>query len=253
MGVRIDHHFVNNDTLFGRFNYTDPEQVTPAGLPTINRTITNGTRGVAAGYTHLMGPATLLAIHYGYIYTKVLDLMDPAGQSFISATHLDRYLPPANGFALAPSLSVSQDFTGITQTAIPLGPSRNHTWNADVSTVRGTHSLSARFMYYRVHHFDDNRNATVSFARNATSLDGFTNQTGLGAASFLMGAPDGLSGWLGVTSADFTVNWYGGYLQDKWQITNKLSLSTAFATTSSPRHTGKTTNSPQLTPAQAHC
>jgi len=225
MGIRIDHRFMNNDALFGRFNYTDPEQVTPAGLPTINRTISNGTRGVAIGYTHLMGPATLLSIHYGYTYTKVLDLMDPAGQSFISATHLDRYLPPANGFALAPSLSVSQDFTGVTQTAIPLGPSSNHTWNADISTVRGTHSLSAGFMYYHVHHFDDNRNASVTFARNATSLDGFTNQTGLGAASFLIGAPDGLSGWLGVTSADFSVNWYGGYLQDRWQITNKLSLS----------------------------
>jgi hypothetical protein len=76
----------------------------------------------------------------------------------------------------------SQDFTGLTQTAIPLGPSRNKHWNADGSAVRGTHSFSAGFMYYRVSHFDDNRTASVSFARNATSLDGFTTNTGLGVA-----------------------------------------------------------------------
>jgi hypothetical protein len=225
VGLKIDHHFTNNDTLFGRFNYTDPEQATPASVPNYNRTITNATHAVALGYTHLMGPATLLAVHYGYIYTKVLDMYTQAGQDFISATHLDRFLPPQNGYYLMPSLSVSQDFTGLTQSAIPLGPSQNQHWNADVSTVRGTHSLSAGFMYYHVHHFDDNRNASVSFARNATSLDGFTNQTGLGTASFLLGAPDSLSGWLGDTWADFTVNWYGGYLQDKWQVTKKLSLS----------------------------
>jgi hypothetical protein len=223
-GVKLDHRFTNNDTVFGRFNYTDPEQATPQSLPTSSRTITNATYSLALGYTRLLGPATLLAVHYGYLYTKVQDMYTQAGQDFISSTHLDRYLPPQNGYYLAPSLSVSQDFTGLTQTAIPLGPSRNHNWNADVSTVKGTHSLSAGFMYYHVHHFDDNRNASISFTRNATSLDGFTNSTGLGAASFLLGAPDSLSGWLGVTSADFTVNWYGGYLQDKWQITKRLSL-----------------------------
>jgi hypothetical protein len=225
VGIKIDHRFSNNDSLFGRFNYADPEQITPQSLPTYNRTIGNTTRGVALGYTHLLSASTVLAIHYGYIYTNVLDLYDPAGQAFISAANFDRFLPPANGFALAPALSVSQDFTGLSQNAIPLGPSRNHHWNADISAVRGTHSLSAGFMYYRVHHFDDNRTATVSFARNATSLDGFTNQTGLGAASFLLGAPDGLSGWLGDTWADFSVHSYGGYLQDKWQISKRLSLS----------------------------
>src|SRR5262249_24792684 len=157
------------------------------------RTVSNVTRSAAIGYTHLMGPSTVLSVHYGYIFTKVLDLIDPAGEAFISATHFDRLLPPANGFPLAPTINVSHDFTPVSQPAVPLGPSENHHWNADLSSVRGrSHLLSAGFMFYRIHHFDDNRNATVSFARNATSLDGFTNQTGLGAASFLIGAPDSL-------------------------------------------------------------
>jgi hypothetical protein len=80
-------------------------------------------------------------------------------------------------------------------------------------------------MYYHMHNFDDNATATLTFARNATSLDGFTNSTGLGPASFLLGIPDSIKGWLGDTWADFTINWYGGYIQDKWQITKRLSLS----------------------------
>jgi hypothetical protein len=225
VGIKIDHRFGNNDTLFGRFNWADPDQLTPASLPAYNRSITNDMRSVALGYIHLLGPATVLSIHYSYLYTRVLDLYDPAGDSFINSTHLANLLPPHDGFALMPTLSVSQSFTGITQTAVPLGPDRNHAANADLTAVRGAHSLSAGFMYYHIHHFDDNTNAALAFARNATSLDGYTTTTGLGAASLLLGAPDTLSGWLGNTSADFNVNWIGGYLEDKWQITGRLTLS----------------------------
>src|SRR5262249_48919955 len=41
LGAKIDHRFANNHTVFGRFNYTDPEQITPQSLPTISRTISN--------------------------------------------------------------------------------------------------------------------------------------------------------------------------------------------------------------------
>src|SRR5262249_33707793 len=36
LGIKIDHRFTNNDTLFGRVNYADPEQITPQSLPTYN-------------------------------------------------------------------------------------------------------------------------------------------------------------------------------------------------------------------------
>jgi len=124
-----------------------------------------------------------------------------------------------------PTLGVSQNFTGVTQSVILNGPDRNQHWNADLSTVKGAHSLSAGFMYYHIYNFDDNATVSLSFTRNATSLDGFTNNTGLGAASFLLGVLDTINGWRGTTWADFTINWYGGYLQDKWQISKRLSLS----------------------------
>jgi hypothetical protein len=224
-GIKFDHRFSNNDTLFGRYNSAKPLQTRPTALPTYGQSLVNSSRAAAAGYTHLLGPATLLTVHYGFLTTSVNQVFDEAGASFISSTHLDRFRPPYDGYYMMPNLTVSQNFTGITQSAVLNGPDRNQHWNADVSTVKGAHSLSAGFMYYHVYNFDDNATASVSFTRNATSLDGFTNSTGLGAASFLLGIPDGISGWRGTTWADFTINWYGGYIQDKWKLTKKLSVS----------------------------
>lgn len=224
-GVRGDHRFSNNDTLFGRFNYANPEQIRPQALPTYSQSLINYARSVAIGYTRLLGPATLLSVHYGYVWTKFGQFDEPAGEEFLKATHFDRLAPVRNGIPIANQLSVSQDFTGVAQFAIPLGPQNSHHWNVDLSTVKSNHTLGVGMMYYRIHNFDDGWGVSSSFARDATALDGFTTQTGLGAASFMLGLPDSLGGFLGDTSADFTSNWWAGYVQDKWQVTQKLTLN----------------------------
>ncbi len=224
-GVRLDHRFSNNDTLFGRFNYANPEQVRPQALPTYSQSLLNYSRAAALGYTHLLGPATLLSLHYGYVYTRFGQYDEPAGEEFLKATRFDRLAPVRNGIPIANQLAVSQDFTGLSQFAIPLGPQRGHHWNADLSTVKGNHTLGVGMMYYRIHNFDDGWGVSSSFSREATALDGFTTQTGLGAASFMLGLPDSLGGFLGDTSADFMSRWWAGYVQDKWQVTKRFTLN----------------------------
>lgn len=224
-GIKIDHRFANNDTLFGRFNYANPTQVRPQALPTYSQSLKNQARSLALGYTHLLGPATLLSLHYGYVYTDFGQFDEPAGVEFLRATRFDRLAPVRNGIPIANQLSVSQDMTNVAQFAIPLGPQRGHHWNADLSTVKGKHTFGIGAMYYRIHNFDDGWGVSSSFARDATAIDSFTSQTGLGAASFMLGLPDSLGGFLGDTSANFTGRWYGGYLQDKWQVSKKLTLN----------------------------
>jgi TonB dependent receptor len=41
----------------------------------------------------------------------------------------------------------------------------------------------------------------------------------------MLGLPTNLSGWLGNTAADQTIWWYGGYLQDQWRATRRLTLT----------------------------
>lgn len=224
-GIRLDHRFGNNDSLFGRFNYTNPDQIRPQGLPTYSQSLLNHARSLALGYTHLLGPGTLLTVHYGYIYTNFGQFDEPAGQDFLKATRFDRIAPVRNGIPIANQLGVSQDFTGVAQFAIPLGPQRNHHISPDLSIVRGNHTVGIGGMYYHIHNFDDGWGMGASFARDATAIDGFNTRTGLGAASFMLGLPDNLFGFLGDTSANFTGKWWAGYIQDKWQVSKKLTVN----------------------------
>src|SRR5205807_5937270 len=58
-GVRIDHTFANNDTLYGNFYYTQPKETFPTSLLTGATVATNKARVVAVGYTHLLSPTLL--------------------------------------------------------------------------------------------------------------------------------------------------------------------------------------------------
>ena len=49
--------------------------------------------------------------------------------------------------------------------------------------------------------------------------------TGYGPASLLVGTPDSYTPWVGNTSEDQKINWYGFYAQDQWRIQKNLVLS----------------------------
>ncbi len=79
--VRIDHHFSQKDTLFGRYSYNRTQAFTPPLLPAANGVQPSGV--VAApqpgnnqttahngqfGYTHVFTPSLLLELRTGYTY-----------------------------------------------------------------------------------------------------------------------------------------------------------------------------------------
>ena len=224
-GIRIDHRFGDNDTLFGRYNRSDANLTRPESLPTYNQTLLNYGQTLALGYTHLFSPTIVLNIHYGYTNTNFGQFDGAAGQSFLDATNFMEHAPAKNGQALGPQIGLSNGFTGVSQFAIPLGPQYNHDGHADLSVVKGTHTIGAGAMIYHIHSFDDGWGAAVNFTQNATSQGGLSNNSGNAAASFLLGLPDNLSGFLGNTSANERGWWYGGYLQDQWQLSKNLTVT----------------------------
>ncbi len=224
-GIRIDHKFGDNDTLFGRYNRTNANLLRPESLPTYQQTLLNYGQTLALGYTHLFGPNTILNVHYGYTNSNFGQFDEPSGAAFISATNFAEFAPAKNGLALGPNMGISNGFTGVGQFAIPLGPIYNHDGHADLSVVRGNHTIGIGTMIYHIHSFDDGWGAGPSFTQNATSQGGLSNNSGNGAASFMLGLPDSLSGFLGNTSANERGWWYGGYVQDQWQISKNLTLT----------------------------
>ncbi|MBV9224621.1 MAG: TonB-dependent receptor [Acidobacteriaceae bacterium] len=224
-GIRIDHRFGDNDSIYGRYNRSHPTLTRPESLPTYTQSLDNYAQTVAVGFTHLFGPTTILNLRYGYTETNFGQFDQPSGLQFLQATNYVRINPERNGIPLGPQIGLSEGYTGVSQFAIPLGPQQNHDGHVDLSMVRGNHTIGVGAMVYHIHSFDDGWGLSTSFTRNATSQGGVFNNTGLGAASFMLGLPDSLFGFLGDTSADASTFWYAGYVQDKWQVSSKLTIT----------------------------
>lgn len=224
-GIRVDHKFGDNDTVFGRYNRSNATLLRPEGLPTYDQSLVNYGQTVALGYTHLFSPSVVFNVRYGWTNTNFGQFDAPSGQAFISAINFDQIAPAKNGLALGPNLGISNGYTGIGQFAIPLGPQYNNDGHVDLSVVRGKHTIGVGAMIYHIHSFDDGWGLGPSFTQNATSQGGLVNGTGSGAASFMLGLPDSIYGFLGNTSADERAWWYGGYVQDQWQASSKLTLN----------------------------
>jgi hypothetical protein len=224
-GIRADHRFGDNDSVFGRYNRSNATLSRPEGLPTYDQSLVNYAQTVALGYTHLFSPTVIFNVHYGWTNTNFGQFDEASGQAFIDAIHFTQLAPAKNGIALGPNMGISNGYTGVSQFAIPLGPQYNNDGHLDLSVVHGKHTIGVGAMVYHIHSFDDGWGMGPSFSQNATSQGGQVNGSGYGPASFMLGLPDSLFGFLGNTSADERGWWYGGYVQDQWQVSSKLTVT----------------------------
>ncbi len=224
-GGRLDHQFTQNDTLFARFNRSKQTLTTPESLPTYSHFLLNYAQQAVVGYTHVFNPMTILNFRYGYSYINYNDSDEPAGTAFAQSVNTTEAYPVHDGIQLAPALSIANGFTGTNQFAVPLGPMEAMDYHVDLSKVVANHTLGVGGMYYHLRSYDDGWIAGANFTQNATSQGGTNGPTGYGAASFLLGTLDSYTPWLGNTGADQTVNWWGWYAQDQWQVNKKLVVT----------------------------
>ena len=224
VGVRIDHQFNENNTVFFRFNRSNNNVTSPEGFPGYSGEKSNYSRAFAGGYTHIFNPNTILNIRYGYTETSFSVFDQPAGTDFLSALNFTQTAPVKNDLPLGPGVGVANGYTGVSQFAAPVGPQKNSDYHADLSKIVGNHTIGVGGMYYRIHSFDDGWQYTMNFTQNGTSVDA-SQSTGYGPASLLVGTPDSYTPWVGDTSEDQKINWYGFYGQDSWRIRKNLVLS----------------------------
>jgi hypothetical protein len=225
VGIRIDHQFNQNNTVFFRFNRTNNNVTSPEGFPGYSGEKTNYARAFAGGYTRMFSPNTILNLRYGYTQTNITIFDQPAGTDFLSALNFTETAPVKNDLPLGPGVGIANGYTGVGQFAAPVGPQKNSDYHADLSKINGKHTIGVGGMYYRIHSFDDGWQYTMNFTPNGTSVDGSQSGTGYGPASLLVGTPDSYTPWVGDTSEDQKINWYGFYAQDQWRIQKNLVLS----------------------------
>ena len=224
-GIRLDHRFGDNDILFGRYNRSDIHASNPETLPGYVNTALNYAQQYAVGYTHLFGTTTILNLRYGYTETNTRRLDTPAGSAFDSALNLSLWVPPQRGITIGPAIKMSNGYDGVAQGVTTSGPQENSDYHVDLSKVVGTHTFGVGGMFYRLSSFSGGFFPNVSFTQNATSQAALTGATGTGPASFMLGLPDSYAVYAGQLGAEQTDDWYGGYVQDQWQVSERLSVT----------------------------
>jgi hypothetical protein len=224
-GGRLDHQITPNDTIFARFNRSNQNRTSPQDFPSYVHTLSNYGQQAAVGYTHIFDPKTILNFRYGYSYVNFASNDEAAGTAFTDAIDFTQAAPEHDGIQLGPQVSLSNGYSGVNQFAIPLGPQETMDYHADLSKVAGNHTVGVGGLYYHVRSYDDGWGAGMGFTQNATAQDALPGPTGYGPASLLLGTPDNYGPWVGNTGADQTVNWYGVYAQDQWQVTKRLVLT----------------------------
>ena len=233
-GIGGDHTFSNNDTLSAKFFYSQPDEIGASAVKFGAEMTQNHARVLATQYTHLFSPTFLMTAHYGFSWLYYDYTNQPGGAALLNAINAENFIPAQDGIDLVPQITIYPRFgvpdTGgnYAQYAVPQGPMRTHQFNVDVEKVRGSQTVSAGFLYMHLHAYDNGWGAETDFDQfpsSAITSDGsnvFT--TGDGLASMLLDLPSGYSTTFGVTGADLTTEWYGGYVQDKWQATKRLSV-----------------------------
>jgi hypothetical protein len=228
-GIRMDHQFTENDTVFARFNRSNQHLSRPSGvtggyhLAPYSTTLSNYVQQAALGYTHIFNPKTILNFRYGYTYTNY-DFTDPPSGAAFNALipNFTEAAPAHEGVSMGPSVSISNGYNGVSQFADPFGPQEGMDYHLDLTKVVGHHSIGVGVMYYHIRSQDDGWLASTSFTQNGTAQYGQSGPTGYGPASFDLGVLNSYGPWIGNTAADQTVNWWGLYAQDQWQVTKNL-------------------------------
>jgi hypothetical protein len=229
-GIRLDHNFGNNDTLYGAFYYVKATEDKPCNLPNSCNILDDFGRIVNINYTHIFGPTLVLTVHYMHMYDNTSFLEGtPLGVGLLTQLNQLNYEPVRSNYPYINYGSVSPRFTTPDQFAVPLGPFHTHAINADIQKIAGKHTIGAGYLAYHFHSFDDGWGEQQNFDQFPSSAliagGGNASQTGDGLASLLLNVPSSLFGFEGRTYADTTDLWQGIYAQDKWQASKKLAVT----------------------------
>jgi hypothetical protein len=246
--VRVDHNFSERDQIFARMSYTRNPRFVPGPFGGLadggsfnmgDQTV--GTRNAAVSYTHMFSPNTInsFRLSYGRVHT----LYAPTTQDQMG-------IPEQFGIQGIPQVALNGGLPQLSLTGLaPFGQSTytpinewDDTWDlADsVTKIYKSHTLKAGFetMYLRFATYQPaNPRGSDSFSGVYTSIPG-VNVNNSGAVQFVLtptaatvpggvdynGGPNSVS-ITRISVTDARRKNYGGYVQDDWKISPKLTVN----------------------------
>jgi hypothetical protein len=231
-GFRIDHAIGDRQRFFLRYSKNKEQNHTPQYLDSAAQGFNGqngGVNAIAGDYTLVLSPSTILNVRYGFT-GRSNDQIDPALGFDLTSLRFPAAVANEAKLKVFPSISTTSYMALGNPTAQNSFNYRTHSWQASVTSQRGSHTLKAG-VDFRLLFVDQRRgidpSGTYSFTRGFTqgpNANTGGGNLGDGIASMLLGTP--ASGTFGTAVNAISWNQYGaGYFQDDWKLTTRLTLN----------------------------
>ena len=237
---RIDQHFSNGDTLFGRYSYNNVNVNVPSLFPAVTvpgisapvypggnlgnfaGDSTTKAHGVALVYDHPFTPNLVMELKTGYTRIDIFSKNLNYGENVSSAIGLENANTPAalNTTGLAPTYFLTGGYANLGDSFFTPIINTNNTFIYDGSLIytHGAHNFKVGAQITR-------RQLNYAQATFPLGFILFAGLTGNSAEDMLTGFP------LGYERGNLLINpgyraWEEGYYaQDDWRVNSKLTLN----------------------------
>lgn len=232
---KVDHQLNQNQRIFVRHTVLDvissaPELWEGPGCPdggcfTNNEALNNG----AFEYSNTLTPTSLLSLRYGFA-RSILDRGSWFQGFSPSELGLPKHLENGADLLVFPEFNIEEmTAPGLRHHWNFKSANMSHTLNATYSRVVGSHSLKAgaEWRVNLINHMQASWQMFYQFTRGMTQGPDprkVSANAGFGYASFLLGT--GANGRINnrIRPA-FSSKSFGGYIQDDWKVSRKLTLN----------------------------
>jgi hypothetical protein len=234
---RIDQNFGSHDSLFGRASYFNESSSGSGGYPGALKQVSIYGWNAGAHESHVFGPGTILNAHFGRNLGNdtVTTAFPNAAADFPSALMNAGVSPQfiSNFIAFPGSVIPVIAINGYASTSSYNGQTEQlantYEFGGDLTKVLNRHTIKVGYSHSIENFVGPVYAAGESFSAFQTSdLENPQGTSGAGTgdafASFLLGVPTS-SFWRDALVTEHSGSIQGGYVQDQYKMTSRLSLN----------------------------
>ena len=216
--VKVDQRVSDRDSGWFRYSEMNVTQANPQTL-SVTQFQTMHAKNIGAGWLHSFGPSILLDVEGGYASRPFVFSSPPSAGTSAMASEgwqgLSTYGP------VAVNLGGLWSNSAISSPALRGNP--NYSVSGNLSWIHSAHTFRSGFQWISQRRTQSGNGQHWDF-NNAQTGDPNSSQTGASLASALLGLPAG-GGFALNNVIDYTIASWGGYFQDAWKLTPRVTLN----------------------------
>lgn len=224
---RIDHQFRGGGLLFGRYTVNDDRGGISGNFPLRPTSEDLRAQQVVVGHT-LAGASWTNELRASFTRLRLFDIPLSASQQQNAAAGLGLLNPPSDPFSFGLPYFFLADFSTVTDDPTLPQIQRDNTWGVSetFSRVSGkrTYKFGVNWVHFQFNYRQSNQIRGEYIYGGGFTSNGSPN-TGDALADFLLGFPQSTMRSVGDSQAYLRQDTFGGFAQQDWQISSRLSLT----------------------------